>query len=158
MCGAPSSAGWRHSATVARDLQAASRRLPSGIAPRVADYEDASALKSTPAGINDMVLTSSDASHGREAIPFGISGSIVVAGCRPMSDTKHLTPDEVLERYRGEVSAGTLRNWRAQRVGPPFIKIGKSVQYPVQGLGEWNKLVSPISVTLHGLEDEETRH
>ena len=29
-----------------RDVQAASRRLPSGIALRVADYEDASALKS----------------------------------------------------------------------------------------------------------------
>jgi phosphate uptake regulator len=28
-----------------RDVQAASRRLPSGIALRVADYEDASALK-----------------------------------------------------------------------------------------------------------------
>jgi hypothetical protein len=41
-----------------------------------------------------------------------------------MTDTKYLTADEVVERYRGEVSAGTLRNWRAQRVGPPFIKIG----------------------------------
>jgi NAD(P)H dehydrogenase (quinone) len=30
---------------MARDVQAASRRLPSGIALRVADYEDASALK-----------------------------------------------------------------------------------------------------------------
>lgn len=56
-----------------------------------------------------------------------------------MSDTKYLTADEVVERYRGEVSAGTLRNWRAQRVGPPFVKIGKSVLYPVQGLDEWDK-------------------
>ena len=31
--------------SVVRDVQAASRRLPSGIALRVADYEDASALK-----------------------------------------------------------------------------------------------------------------
>lgn len=56
-----------------------------------------------------------------------------------MSDNKYLTADEVVERYRGEVSAGTLRNWRTQRVGPPFIKIGKSVLYPVQGLDEWDK-------------------
>jgi hypothetical protein len=56
-----------------------------------------------------------------------------------MTDTKYLTADEVVERYRGEVSAGTLRNWRAQRVGPPFIKIGKSVLYPVQALDEWDK-------------------
>ena len=70
---------------------------------------------------------------------FRIRGTIVVAGQRLMSDIKYLTTDEVVERYRGEVSAGTLRNWRAQRVGPPFIKIGKSVLYPVQGLDEWDK-------------------
>jgi uncharacterized protein YbjT (DUF2867 family) len=43
-----------------RDVQAASRRLPSGIALRVADYEDASPLKRALAGIDDMVLISSD--------------------------------------------------------------------------------------------------
>jgi NAD(P)H dehydrogenase (quinone) len=43
-----------------RDVRAASRRLPSGIALRVADYEDASALKRALAGIDDMVLISSD--------------------------------------------------------------------------------------------------
>jgi len=41
-----------------RDVQAANRRLPSGIALRVADYEDASALKRALAGID--VLISSD--------------------------------------------------------------------------------------------------
>lgn len=56
-----------------------------------------------------------------------------------MPDTKFLTADEVVERYRGEVSAGTLRNWRAQRVGPPFVKIGKAVLYPVESLDEWDK-------------------
>jgi NAD(P)H dehydrogenase (quinone) len=43
-----------------RDVQAASRRLPSGIALRVADYEDASALKRALADIDDMVLISGD--------------------------------------------------------------------------------------------------
>src|SRR5262245_16738097 len=56
-----------------------------------------------------------------------------------MADAIFLTADEVAERYRGEVSVGTLRNWRAQRLGPPFVKIGKSVLYPVQGLDEWDK-------------------
>ena len=41
------------------DVQAASRRLPSGIALCVADY-DASALKRALAGIDDIVLISSD--------------------------------------------------------------------------------------------------
>lgn len=56
-----------------------------------------------------------------------------------MADIKFLTADEVAERYRGEISVGTLRNWRAQRIGPPFVKIGKSVLYPVQALDEWDK-------------------
>ena len=38
-----------------RDVQAASRRQPSAIALRIADYEDASALQRALAGIDDMV-------------------------------------------------------------------------------------------------------
>ena len=56
-----------------------------------------------------------------------------------MADNKFLTTEEVAERYRGEISLGTLRNWRAQRIGPPFVKIGKSVLYPVQALDDWDK-------------------
>ena len=41
-------------------VQAESRRLPSGIALRVANYEDASVLKRALADIDDMVLISSD--------------------------------------------------------------------------------------------------
>lgn len=56
-----------------------------------------------------------------------------------VAENRFLTTEEVAERYRGEISVGTLRNWRAQRVGPPFMKIGKSVLYPVQALDEWDK-------------------
>ena len=56
-----------------------------------------------------------------------------------MADIKFLTANEVAERYRREISVGTLRNWRAQRIGPHFVKIGKSVLYPVQSLDEWDK-------------------
>jgi hypothetical protein len=49
-----------------------------------------------------------------------------------VADNKFLTTEEVSERYRGEISVWTLRNWRVQRVGPPFMKIGKSVLYPVR--------------------------
>ena len=45
-----------------RDVQAASRRLPSGIALRVADYEDASALKRALAGIDVLISSDGDAS------------------------------------------------------------------------------------------------
>jgi hypothetical protein len=45
----------------------------------------------------------------------------------------------VAERYRGAVSMGTLRNWRAMRVGPAFVKMGKAVLYPNDELDAWDK-------------------
>ena len=56
-----------------------------------------------------------------------------------MTGDKHLTPEEVSERYRGEISVGTLRNWRSLRVGPPFLKIGKAVLYPIDELHAWER-------------------
>jgi len=56
-----------------------------------------------------------------------------------MSEKKYLTAEEVSERYRGEISVGTLRNWRAMRVGPAFVKIGKAVLYPVDELDAWDE-------------------
>ena len=52
---------------------------------------------------------------------------------------KYLTPEEVSERYRGEISVGTLRNWRVARIGPTFIKIGKAVLYPIDELDAWDR-------------------
>lgn len=56
-----------------------------------------------------------------------------------MSQTKFLTSEEVSDRYRGEISVGTLRNWRAMRVGPGFVKIGKAVLYPIDALDAWDE-------------------
>jgi hypothetical protein len=56
-----------------------------------------------------------------------------------MDERKYLTAEEVSERYRGGVSVGTLRNWRAMKVGPTFIKIGKTVLYPISELEAWDQ-------------------
>jgi hypothetical protein len=56
-----------------------------------------------------------------------------------MSGNKFLTPEEVSERYRSEITVGTLRNWRALKIGPPYIKIGKAVLYPVEELDAWDR-------------------
>lgn len=56
-----------------------------------------------------------------------------------MADQKYLTPEEVTERYRGGVSLSTLSNWRAMRVGPAFVKIGKAVLYPIEDLDAWDR-------------------
>lgn len=55
-----------------------------------------------------------------------------------MSEITFLTPEEVAERYRGSVSVGTLRNWRAMKIGPSFVKIGKAVLYRVDELDGLN--------------------
>ena len=78
-----------------RDLLAASRGLPSGIALRVADYEDASALKRALAGIDDMVLISSDGDasavmrHHANAIESATAANITFTG---IVDTVELSP------------------------------------------------------------------
>ena len=56
-----------------------------------------------------------------------------------MTDGKFLTAEEVSERYRGGVSVGTLRNWRAMKIGPSFVKIGKAVLYPIVELEAWDE-------------------
>lgn len=56
-----------------------------------------------------------------------------------LSETKFLTPEEVTDRYRGGVSVGTLRNWRAMKIGPSFVKIGKAVLYPIDELEAWDE-------------------
>ena len=56
-----------------------------------------------------------------------------------MEERKYLTADEVSERYWGGISVGTLRNWRAMRIGPAFVKIGKAVLYPTSELDAWDQ-------------------
>lgn len=56
-----------------------------------------------------------------------------------MSRPIYLTVEEVIERYRGQVSEGTLRNWRALRIGPAYLKIGKVPLYPIEELDRWDQ-------------------
>jgi len=36
-----------------------------------------------------------------------------------------------------KVHRDTLYNWRAEKIGPPAIRIGKRIRYPRAGLVEW---------------------
>jgi hypothetical protein len=51
----------------------------------------------------------------------------------------YLTLEEVVDRYRNQISPGTLRNWRSKRIGPSFIKIGKTVLCPCDELDRWDR-------------------
>jgi NAD(P)H dehydrogenase (quinone) len=89
-----------------RDVQAASRRLPSGIALRVADCEDASALKRALAGIDDMVLISSDGDasavmrHHANAIEAATATNIRHITFTSIVDTDELSPFYFSAVYR----------------------------------------------------------
>jgi len=56
-----------------------------------------------------------------------------------MAEKAFLTAEEVTERYRGMLTLGTLRNWRSMRIGPSFLKVGKSVLYPIGELEAWDR-------------------
>jgi hypothetical protein len=51
-----------------------------------------------------------------------------------------LTPEEVSQRYG--LTVRTLATWRFQngkRIGPPYLKLGASIRYPLSMLLEWEK-------------------
>lgn len=48
-----------------------------------------------------------------------------------MPATEYITPDQLVERWKGAVTTGTLANWRSQGRGPAFTRIAKRVRYRV---------------------------
>ena len=49
-----------------------------------------------------------------------------------------LTSKEVADRWR--LSDQTLANWRSAGKGPPFIRVGSRVLYPIEGIHAYEKL------------------
>lgn len=50
---------------------------------------------------------------------------------------EYLSPAQVVARWENAVTTGTLANWRAQKKGPPYRKMGGRVRYPLAKLVEW---------------------
>ena len=55
-----------------------------------------------------------------------------------MSDRAYLTSKEVADRWR--LSDKTMANWRHAGKGPPFIRVGSRVLYPIEGINAFEKL------------------
>lgn len=53
----------------------------------------------------------------------------------------YLTTEELIERWGHRIGEPTLRMWRTRkrRRGPPFIKHGQRVLYPLSALELWEK-------------------
>ena len=60
-----------------------------------------------------------------------------------MKNHELLTSEESQDFLR--VSQQTLANWRVQKIGPPYIKLGGKVLYRISDLEEWldSRLVRP---------------
>ena len=46
-----------------------------------------------------------------------------------------LTTEELAERLR--VNPSTIRRWRLDDVGPPYLRVGTIYRYPVNALEAW---------------------
>ena len=54
-------------------------------------------------------------------------------------EPEYLTPAEVSRRLGGRISTKTLANWRSQRNGPPYRRLGGRVLYPLDEFEAWNR-------------------
>ena len=57
-----------------------------------------------------------------------------------MGERAYLTSKELADRWR--LSDQTLANWRYAGKGPPFIRVGARVLYPIEGIHAYEKLDS----------------
>ncbi|WP_228368197.1 DNA-binding protein [Klebsiella pneumoniae] len=53
------------------------------------------------------------------------------------AQSKFLSAAQVVQRWEGAVTTGTLANWRTQKKGPPYQKMGSKVRYPIAQLEAW---------------------
>ena len=52
-------------------------------------------------------------------------------------ETTYLSIEELVNRYSGKIKKGTLANWRSGKEGPPYVKVGGRVFYPLDRLIAW---------------------
>ncbi len=48
-----------------------------------------------------------------------------------IGEKEYLTPDELVARWSGRITEGTLSNWRSQNKGPKHVILG-GVLYPLE--------------------------
>jgi hypothetical protein len=54
-----------------------------------------------------------------------------------MTQALKLSPSQVVARWGGNCTTGTLANWRTKKKGPPYQKLGAKVFYPLELLEQW---------------------
>ena len=56
-----------------------------------------------------------------------------------MVNSPLLTPDELVERWKGSVKVRTLEQWRYKGIGPKYTKIGQKVMYHLTDIEEYER-------------------
>lgn len=57
-----------------------------------------------------------------------------------MPESDFLTPDELVSRYKGNISVKTLANWRTKGGGPEYMKIRGKIMYSMDAVTMWERL------------------
>lgn len=52
---------------------------------------------------------------------------------------EYLTPAQLILRWDGAVTTGTLANWRSKGEGPAYSKFGSRVRYPIAKVIVWEE-------------------
>ena len=52
---------------------------------------------------------------------------------------EYLTPAQLVLRWDGAVTTGTLANWRSKGEGPAYSKFGSRVRYPIAKVIAWEE-------------------
>jgi phosphatidylserine decarboxylase len=50
-----------------------------------------------------------------------------------------MTPDQLIERWQGQVASATLASWRSRNSGPPYVKVGGRVLYKAADVEAWEE-------------------
>lgn len=62
---------------------------------------------------------------------------------------EYLTPAQLVLRWDGAVTTGTLANWRSKGEGPAYSKFGSRVRYPIAKVMVWE------AANLHHANDNQ---
>lgn len=67
----------------------------------------------------------------------GCSCGCHASGTNFVGPASWLSPEQVVDYVRGAVTLGTLRNYRSARIGPRYLKVGRSIFYNVEAVNDW---------------------
>ena len=48
-----------------------------------------------------------------------------------------MTPEDLVQRWRGSITLATLATWRSRKLGPTFIKVGGRVLYSEEAIADY---------------------